>query len=114
MPQGCGVPESRVDHIAGDYELEANNTMAQCYITDTAGNGGFAGSTTNVITANAWHIMAGVFDGSQIRVYFDGTFVASKNTSISPGSASTPLAIGGYNLANSNMLNGVVDEVRAS
>lgn len=57
--------------------------------------------------------MAGVFDGSQYRVYLDGVLCATKST-LAPGSFNNNLRIGGYQDGVTYSVNGIVDEVRVS
>ena len=50
------------------------------------------GST--VMSTGVWHHVAGVFNGSQMRVYVDGVLDGSLNTTNAPGSGSSLLRIG--------------------
>ncbi len=97
----------------GGYILIANQGMAQFYFTNASGVSDFAISWPPNITAGVWHHMAGVFDGSQIRVYLDGALCASQYTGISPGPG-PELTIGSYRLAAWAPFNGLIDEVRIS
>jgi YD repeat-containing protein len=99
----------------GGFVLLANDGAPGLYQTNSAGVGDFAIAPQGAIFG-AWHHMAGVFDGTQIRVYLDGTLVAAKNTSVTPGSfAGSTLSIGGYQGGNvPTLINGLMDEVRLS
>jgi hypothetical protein len=96
---------------AGGYLLLANQGMPQLYITNHPGVNDFAIVWPPNITAGVWHHMAGVFDGSQIRVYYDGILVAVTNTTVSPGPETS-----GVNIGNCPWFpfNGWIDEVRIS
>ncbi len=69
------------------------------------------GSTT--VTTNTWHHVAGVFDGSQMRVYLDGVLDGSLSTTNGPASGSSPLNIG-KSTYTSYYFGGLIDEVRLS
>jgi hypothetical protein len=98
---------------AGGFVLLANAGMPQLYYLNGAGQADFAIAWPPNITPGEWHHMAGVFDGSQIRVYLDGQLVASKNTTIAPGASTTAFSIGA-NPDGTWPLRGNVDEVRVS
>ena len=70
------------------------------------------GATT--ITSGQWHHVAGVYDGSQMRVYVDGVLDGTKTTSALPGTGTANLIIGaaGNDAAGGALLNGWIDEVR--
>ena len=61
-----------------------------------------------------WHHLAGVFTGTDWRIYVDGLLVSSSSYTInSPNLAtSQPLVIGYYAAQNGQYFNGEVDEVR--
>ncbi len=67
------------------------------------------GSTT--VTTNVWHHVAGVFDGSQMRVYLDGVLDGSLSTANGPASGTSPLNIG-KSTYTSYYFGGLIDEVR--
>ncbi len=82
------------------------------YDNDTPGSHDVLEGST-VVTPGLWHHVAGVYDGSQMRVYLDGVLDASKSTSVVPGTGSSHLLIGvrGNDAADGNF-NGLIDEVR--
>jgi hypothetical protein len=65
------------------------------------------------VTANAWHHVAGVFDGSQIRVYLDGVLDGSVSTTNGPASGTSVLNIG-KSTYTTYYFAGLIDEVRLS
>ena len=68
-----------------------------------------------VMSSGAWHHIAGVYDGSQMRVYLDGVLDGSAMATMTPGNNTTGLRIGKSSfLYNPNYLNGRIDEVRVS
>src|SRR5215467_3382497 len=71
------------------------------------------GST--VMSLNAWHHAAGVYDGSQMRVYLDGVLDGTATATMAPGNNTTGLRIGKSSfLYYPNYFNGRIDEVRVS
>jgi RHS repeat-associated protein len=69
------------------------------------------GNTT--ITTGVWHHVAGVFDGSQMRVYLDGVLDGTLSTTNGPAAGSSSLKIGRNSLSGS-FFAGLVDEARVS
>jgi len=60
---------------------------------------------------NTWHHIAGVYDGSRMRLFIDGVDVASKNYSATPNRADIPLYIGTGD-GEAYTFNGIIDDVR--
>ena len=60
-----------------------------------------------------WHHIAGVFDGSQMRVYVDGQLKVSKSSTFAPGGGTSHLLIG-RSQDGSGFFNGLIDEVRVT
>jgi len=74
---------------------------------------GLIGNT--VLSANAWHHVAGVYNGSQLQIYVDGNLDGSYNTSVSITPTSYSLMIGRvHNLYNQQLFHGLIDEIRVS
>ena len=69
------------------------------------------GATT--VTANTWHHVAGVFDGSQMRVYLDGVLDGSLSPTSGPASGTSALNIG-KSTYTTYYFGGLIDEVRLS
>lgn len=70
---------------------------------------------TTAMSLNAWHHIAGVYDGSQMRVYLDGVLNGTAAATVTPGSNTTGLRIGKSSfLYYPNYFNGRIDEVRIS
>jgi RHS repeat-associated protein len=71
------------------------------------------GATT--LSANVWHHLAGVYDGSQLRLYIDGQLDGSVNLSSPMTGTAVQLRIGRNNYLYSPIyFNGLIDEVRIS
>ena len=71
----------------------------------------------SILRPGQWHHLAGVFDGSQVRLYVDGALVASAEGEGPRTTNELPLVIGGdVNRSGSatSTLNGLLDGVRLS
>ena len=74
--------------MGGGYRLTITDTgklrldLFQTHNTFTTAIG------TTTVTTGAWHHVAGVFDGSQMRVYLDGVMDGSVSSSSAPGACS--------------------------
>jgi YD repeat-containing protein len=67
------------------------------------------------MTTGSWHHIAGIYDGSQMRVYVDGVLDGSATATMTPGNNATGLRIGKSSfLYYPNYFNGRIDEVRVS
>ena len=69
------------------------------------------------LTTGAWHHLAGVFDGREVRLYLDGTLVDSTKASGKRDTNALPLVVGGdvtKEGASANTFDGELDEVRLS
>jgi hypothetical protein len=60
-----------------------------------------------------WHHVAGVFDGSYMKVYLDGVLDGSQTNGNGPASGTGPLNIG-RNTYPGYYFGGLIDEVRVS
>lgn len=70
---------------------------------------------TTTITTGVWHHVAGVFDGSQMRVYLDGVLNGSVSTTNGPASGTGGFYIGRFSYSfNPYYFGGLIDEVRVS
>ncbi len=76
-----------------------------------------AGDFNLVVSASTvpagWHHVAGVYDGSQLRVYLDGRMDAASATNLQPASGTADLRIGAEG-DSSHTFDGWLDEVRLS
>ena len=97
----------------GGYELAITNTgkvrldLYQSHNQYTTA----IGSTT--VSTGVWHHVAGVFDGSQIRVYLNGVLDGSLSTGNGPASGTSALNIG-KSTYTTYYFGGLIDEVRIS
>src|SRR5215467_13546510 len=89
----------------GEVRMDVMQTTG-AYIT-------VVGSTVMIL--NAWHHAAGVYDGSQMRVYLDGVLNGTAAATMAPGNNTTGLRIGKSSfLYYPNYFSGRIDEVRVS
>jgi RHS repeat-associated protein len=102
---------SRYTSSDGGYDLCLYNGKARMDMlhTGTAYNP-LVGNT--VLSTNVWHHVAGVFDGSQYRLYVDGVLDASSSTTYAPASGTGGLAIGRDATGAGQYFNGLIDEIR--
>lgn len=70
----------------------------------------YTSSCLHSIAAGEWHVLAGTYDGANVKVYIDGALKNSVEASITVYHDATPLRIGkdGWNDA----LDGLIDEAR--
>ncbi|HZH29256.1 MAG TPA: matrixin family metalloprotease [Pyrinomonadaceae bacterium] len=66
------------------------------------------------VSPGYWHHVAGVFDGSQLRVYLDGNLVGVKSSTFAPGTGTGNLRIGAKGDDLALKFNGLIDEARVS
>jgi YD repeat-containing protein len=130
----------KVNAIDGSY----HDIVSRMNRNNTASGGGYSLTVTNLgklrldlfqsnsswssligataMSANTWHHVAGVFDGSQMRIYLNGVLDGSLNTTMGQASGSGPLRIGraGHEpnapplYLPSYIFSGRIDDVRVS
>lgn len=102
-----------VPGTGGGYEFAVTNTgklrldLYQSHNQYTT----VIGSTT--ITTGTWHHVAGVFNGSQMRVYLNGVLDGSLSTTNGPASGTSPLNVG-KSTYGTYYFGGLIDQVRIS
>ena len=79
--------------------------------TDCAGETAAAVGATRLLS-NTWYHVAGVFDGSQIRVYVNGRLDGALNTTLNSKPKGSPLKIGARGFDSGTSWAGDIDEVR--
>ena len=95
-----------------NYYLEGTSTTRSA----PAIGGTFGSANTNVfgtaaLSVNTWAHLAATYDGATLRLYVNGTQVASKARTGNLATSANPLQIGGDSLNGQNF-NGIIDEVR--
>jgi hypothetical protein len=93
------------------YSLHAlANGQPRFWIARTGGTSNRAG-TAGMFTVGTWHHVAGVYDGAQLKLYFDGALVGTANAAGNLNGYDTVLRIG-TNGALTEQLDGRLDDVR--
>ena len=84
------------------------------YVFDSAGNRFIEGSNSGLFTANNWHHFAWVYGTGVMKLYLDGTVVASRTLTLDIG-GTKDLWVGNVNPNNPESgFHGHIDEVRIS
>lgn len=97
----------------GGYALRIEQGKLRFFTLQNAATYDFVDGST-AISTGVWHHVAGVFDGSQLRVYLDGRADGVKASTFAPGSGTQSLKIGARGNDAASTFNGVMDEVRVS
>jgi hypothetical protein len=88
-----GIVERYGSGTNGGYALRLTGGYLQFFTLVNGGTYDYIQSTVTVSTG-AWHHVAGLFDGSQLRVYIDGTQRGSKSSTFAPGTGTNTIRIG--------------------
>src|SRR3954470_19192301 len=91
------------------YAFDGSGKPPAAYI-DRSGTD-YAAKGTAALPLNAWSFLTGTYDGTNVRLYLNGTLVATKATSGGITASNSPLRIGG-NSVWGEWFNGLIDEVR--
>lgn len=78
----------------------------------TIGGSSYAAVGSRVITDGKWHHIAGVYTGSQLQLYIDGSLDGYSNVSGSIDNSSYPVYIGENAQTTGRYFSGQIDEVR--
>jgi hypothetical protein len=92
------------------FRVDSNDKLTLWTLDDCNGGANAAGGTS--LQSNTWYHVAGVFDGSAIRVYVNGVQDGATMTSHNPKTGNTPLRLGARGNDMATGFNGVIDEVR--
>jgi|GEM_PF-1642630 gliding motility-associated-like protein len=101
-------------NVAGNYSLGISSTGVPYLSREYTP---WAVNATSSLSLNEWHHIAGVFDGSSLKIYIDGVLSNSVTASgsITPSNVTAiKVAIGAMytNSSPSNFFNGSIDEAR--
>ena len=95
-----------------NYYLEATSTNASKPDAGLIAGGSYADAYGSAaLTANTWTFLAETYDGATLRLYVNGTQVASTAHTGSISTSTNPLQIGGDSLYGQYFA-GMIDEVR--
>ncbi|HEX6667758.1 MAG TPA: LamG-like jellyroll fold domain-containing protein [Solirubrobacterales bacterium] len=93
------------------YALYASNGSSPKLETFTAAENAATAPAANSLPLNAWSHLAATYDGTTLRLYVNGTQVATKAATGAMPNTANPLRIGG-NTAWGEYFAGLIDEVR--
>src|SRR5262245_31986730 len=95
-----------------NYYLEATSTNASRADAGMIAGGSYADAFgPTKLTANTWSYLTETYDGSTLRLYINGTQVASTAHTGAIATSTNPLQIGGDSIYGQNFA-GLIDEVR--
>ncbi len=95
------------------YVLEIENNSLKPRIAINNSSGDLHCTSNEDISANKWHHIAGVYDGTDLKIYADGVLKSTYSNSNGISNSAAPVTIGKYtNSTDPNPFNGVIDEVR--
>ena len=99
---------------AQSYILNSKSgTNGIAFCMDSDGNpGNYVQTADNVIPLNSWTHVVGTWDGSELRIYLNGTLNASKNYSVAVTGSANNVFIGKYSGGVGNSFPGWIDEVQ--
>ena len=97
----------------GGLALKVRDTGKLRLIIQQSGTSSETITSNTTISTGVWHHVAGVFDGSQKRLYIDGVLDKTLSSTYSPATGSSNLFIGA-SPDGTNKLNGLIDEVRVT
>ncbi|MEU2612408.1 beta-N-acetylglucosaminidase domain-containing protein [Micromonospora sp. NPDC007271] len=107
---GQAIIESYTGPAINGYALRVTDGVLQAWSLGAAGKGYGLVTGRTRLTANEWHHVAAVFDGSRLTVYLDGVVDNSVATSVSPGSGTASVKLGGRGDDTYQRLQGDLDE----
>ncbi|MEV0810933.1 beta-N-acetylglucosaminidase domain-containing protein [Micromonospora sp. NPDC050200] len=107
---GQAVIESYTGPAINGYALRVTDGVLQAWSLGAAGKGYGLVTGRTPLTPNQWHHVAAVFDGSRLTVYLDGVADNSVATSVSPGSGTASVKLGGRGDDTYQRLQGDLDE----
>lgn len=106
----------RGDWWQGQFSYQLTLVQSKVRLDIMQSGGSYTAVSGNTdISLNVWHHIAGVYDGSQMRVYLDGVLDGTATATLAPGNNTTGLRIGKSSfLYYPNYFTGRIDEVRVS
>ena len=103
-----------LDAPDGGFALRLNGEGKLQFYTIQSNTQNDSLTGTTALSVGVWHHVAGVFDGSQLRVYVDGALDGSKESTVSPGAGTADLKIGAEGASDAHFFNGLIDEARVT
>jgi len=95
------------------YDFRVDGGHLNFYIS-TGGVGSYKAASATQPSTGSWHHVVGTYDGSNIKLFLDGSQVSSVAESGNMNSANGPLVFGNDGAFGGGSWNGSIDEVRIS
>jgi CSLREA domain-containing protein len=95
---------------AEGYTFEVNNAGNGLYFEITTSNGVFSATAANALTLNTWQHVAATFNGANLKIFLNGSQVASSAGTGTINAVTSDLVIG-RNIALGTSFTGQIDEV---
>ena len=89
-----------------------SNGRGRCWLSLTSNTQSYAMAPEGTVKAQRWHHMAGVYDGSQIRLYLDGEIVATSSATGNLNPYPDGLLRMGDNGGLTEPMDGKLDDIR--
>lgn len=100
-------PTSGSTLVGYGFRQRSNNVFM--FVLGREGQGVASPVSSTVLTAGTWYHLAGIYDGSQVKLYVNGVLENTVNTTTTVTTTS-PLRFGRLN-SNGEPFNGLIDEV---
>jgi hypothetical protein len=97
----------------GLFRASSGSSQITFFIT-TGGPGSYTSASGGSTSAGSWTHAVGVYNGTTMTLYVNGSSVATASKTGSIASSSTPLVFGADTEISSEYFNGVLDEARIS
>ena len=94
-----------------NFTIDINNGCPNFTVTDRFGMNVSAPSLEK-ITIGAWHHVAGVYDGSEVKIYVNGMLKNTKTFDGELWTRNSVLCIGGTERCQASPFRGLIDEVQ--
>ena len=94
----------------GGFAFRLTNSRLELWVIRAAGATAMVQGGTSI--QPGWHHVAGVYDGSQLRVYLDGRLDGTATSALAPAAGTASLKIGARGDDGSFTWDGFIDEVR--
>jgi hypothetical protein len=105
-----------VEHYGRDggfaLQLTAHGKLEFFTISDNKQKAHVGGLST--VSTDEWHHVAGVFDGSELRVFLDGVLDGRNSSGAAPASTTADLKIGTSGDSGGRLFSGLIDDVRVT
>ena len=109
-PQGIVSHHSRGGGFA--LQLTPRGKLEFLTISDNQQKAHVTGRST--VSTNEWHHVAGVFDGSELRVFLDGVLDGLNPSGAAPATTTADLKIGTSGDSGGRFFSGLIDDVRVT